>query len=107
MWRISAVEQWPESAPLPWRLAIEVGPRIEGTGGIEIQSGAVARSFFDATAPVDLTAATRWLAGDEATALLDAVADGFSCEMLWTGDLSVSWSEAAWQAGHALIVRVG
>ncbi|MFZ5477560.1 MAG: hypothetical protein ACOZNI_12360 [Myxococcota bacterium] len=113
-WRVTAVDRWPD-APVERRLALEVdpraravwlGPRVEGTGGLEIQSGAVARSFFDLTVETDVSAAAAWLAGEEAKALLDTVAAGFACETLWTGDLSVSWSEEAWQAGHALIQRV-
>lgn len=96
-------------------LALEVDPRarrvwlglrVPGSGSLDVQRGAVARSHFDGRTG-DLDAAGAWLAGDEATRLLDTVAAGFSCETLWTGDPVVAWTDAAWEAGHTVWMRVG
>lgn len=113
-WQIR-VEDWPPATgKIPWRLALEVdpqrrqvclGPRVEGSGDLEIQSGAVARSFFE-TSAIDRTAAAQWLQGEEALALLETLHAGFQCETLWTGDPVVHWSDEAWAAGHALWERI-
>lgn len=101
--------------PVPHRLALEVDPRrlqvslvsrVEGTGGLEIQSGAIARSFFELETG-NLEAAARWLEGEEAQQLLETIQAGYHCELLWSGDPVVSWNEAAWEAGHRLYLQVG
>ena len=113
-WQVVVEEGWPDAASARWRLALEVdprsrtvtlGPRAERTGALDIQSGAVARSFFEA-ADVELSDAGAWLRGDEAEALLAELEAGFTCELLWTGDPVVNWSEAAWQAGAELYRQV-
>ena len=52
-WEIVIEEGWPVEMPDVYSLALEVdprartvriGPRVPGTGGIEVQSGALARS---------------------------------------------------------------
>lgn len=113
-WTVILEEGWPDDG-LGWRLAMDVdvrartvrlGPRVPGSGGLDVQGGAVARSFYDCEA-VELGVAGAWLAGEEATVLLATVEAGFRCHTLWTGDLQAEWSEDAWAAGHALAVRVG
>lgn len=112
-WRIQ-VEDGPTSNKIPWRLALEVdpqrrrvwlGPRVEGSGDLDIQSGAVARSFFE-TGPINVAAAAQWLQTEEALALLETLHAGFQCDTLWTGDPVVHWSDDAWAAGHALWERI-
>lgn len=108
-WSVVLEEGWPQDG-LPWRLALEVdprrrevmvGPRMPGTGGLDVQTGARARSFFDrGESPLAETGA--WLAGDEARELLETLEAGFRCESLWSGDLVASWSDEAWEAGRAL-----
>lgn len=109
-WDIVVEEGWPEQPGIPWRVAMDVDPRaatvtlgarVPGTGSLEVQSGAVARTFF----PVergDLAAAAAWLRGEEAAACLAELAGGFTCHVLWSGDPVVTWSEEAWAAGNRL-----
>lgn len=106
---MSLEEGWPEDG-LPWRLALEVdprrrrvtlGPRMPGSGGLEVQAGAQARSFFE-RGRSELREAGEWLGGEEAGALLAELEAGFACETLWSGDLVATWSEEAWAAGRAL-----
>lgn len=112
-WQIQ-VEEAPPNSRIPWRLALEVdprrrqvylGPRVEGSGDLEIQSGAIARSFFETNA-IDCVAAAQWLQGEEALALLETLYAGFQYDTLWTGDPVVHWSDEAWAAGHALWERI-
>lgn len=113
-WQILLEPGWPPETGIPWRLALEVdprrltvalGPRVRDVASLEVQSGAVARSFFE-VAQVELEAAGAWLAGDEAGALLEQLAAGFHCDVLWTGDPVVQWTEAGWEAGHTLYLKV-
>lgn len=108
-WRV-VVETAVVSSRIPHRLALEVDPRqrivrvasrVEGSGDLQIQSGAVARSFFEMETG-NLAAAGAFLASLEAQVLLEAIEDGYTCEILWTGDPVARWSDAAWEAGHAL-----
>lgn len=114
-WRVEIETEWPSIDAEFHRLALEIDPRnrivrlgarIPHTGELDVQSGALARSFYERGA-ADLRAAAAWLATAEAEALLDEVAEGFHCETLWSGDPVVSWSEAAWEAGHAVYEAVG
>ena len=113
-WEVFLEPGWPEPSGIPWRLAMEVdprrrvvrlGPRVPDAADLDVQSGAIARSFFE-VGQVDLTAAGAWVTTDEAQALLDTVAAGFHCEVLWTGDPSVTWSDEAWDAGRILYLRM-
>ncbi len=89
----------------PRRRVVRLGPRVPDAADLDVQSGAIARSFFE-VAQVDLAAAGAWLGTDDAQALLDAVAAGFHCEILWTGDPSVSWTDDGWDAGRTVYLRV-
>ncbi len=109
-WQVIVEEEWPAADGVPWRLALDVDPRrrtatlgarVPGVGGLELQSGAISRSFFDCGRR-DLTDVATWLRAAGAQALLARVEAGFSCEVLWSGDPAVQWSEDAWEAGHAL-----
>ncbi len=108
-WQIDIETDWPEGND--HRLAFEVdprkrivrlGPRVEGANSLEVQSGAVARSFFDVR-NVSTAAASEWLRGEEAAALLEILAAGFTCDVLWSGDPVVTWSDTAWEAGSEMI----
>ena len=108
-WTVTLEAEWPVDG-LPWRLALEVnprartvcvGPRMPGTGGLEIQAGAAARSFYE-RGHSELRAAGEWLRGEEAQALLAELESGYQCETLWSGDLSATWTDEAWEAGRAL-----
>jgi hypothetical protein len=113
-WRILVDDPRSEPPDEHWGFAMEVDPRrrtvrlglrpFDG-GSLEIQSGAVARTFF----PVDRAEwveAAAWLDTDEARGLLDAIAAGYACETLWTGDPVASWTEEAWAAGNAIYARI-
>ncbi len=116
--------------PLPWtieaeapeqvvseptrRLAMDLDPRkrtvrlhlaIVTGGSLDVRSGAVARSFIDAPR-ASWGPAVAWLRGPEARVLLDTIAAGYTCELRWTGDADVTWSDDAWQAGAAVLARV-
>lgn len=97
-----------------WQLAMEVDPRrrrvslgwrVVGGGSLDVQSGAIARSFFEVADP-DCAAAAAWLRQPEAQALLEEVGAGYHCETLWTGDPVARWSEEAWAAGNQIYRRV-
>lgn len=112
-WRIE-VEADRQAAGGYMRLAMDVDPRERVVrlglrpahgGTLDVQSGAVARSFFEAS-EADWHAASEWLASAEATALLETVAAGYTCDKLWTGDFVARWSDEAWEAGHTLWQRV-
>ncbi len=113
-WTLTVDTSWPPPDAVtrlaldvdPRRRTLHLGPQVVGTGCLEIQSGAIARSFY-ACAEEDLAAASEWLAGDEAGALLDAIEAGFRCDLLWSGDPVVTWSDSAWEAGAALVAGVG
>ena len=113
-WEILLEEGWPASGSEPYALALEVdprartarlGPRVVGASPLEVRSGAISRSFFT-TGPANLRPAGLWLDSAEGRALLDEVGAGFRCETLWSGDPVVSWSEAAWEAGHTIYTHV-
>lgn len=118
-WTIHAETTWPPADDVPHRLAIDVdprtrtvhlGPQVVGSASLDVQAGAVARSFYDGPGTEqasDLTAAVEWLRCAEAGALLNTIEAGFHCEVLWTGDPVATWSEAAWQAGHTLVAQAG
>jgi hypothetical protein len=89
----------------PRRRIVRLGLRMTSGGEQEITSGAVARTFFDGDV-LDWSRAAEWLAGDDANALLDAIAAGHDVATLWTGDLVVTWSEQALAAGRELHGRV-
>jgi hypothetical protein len=89
----------------PRRGIVRLGHRVPDTGDLEIQCGAIARSFFEQM-PVTTDAAAAWLAGEEAAGLLATIEAGFSCDTLWSGDMVVTWSEGAWEAGRTLYLRV-
>lgn len=89
----------------PRRGIVRLGDRVPDTGDLEIQCGAIARSFFE-RAPVTTEAAVAWLAGEEAAALLAAIEAGFRCDTLWSGDLVVVWDDGAWEAGRTLYLRL-
>lgn len=113
-WRIEVEAERQEAGGF-LRLAMEVDPRerlvrlglrpVQG-GSLDVQSGAVARSFFEADA-ADWRAAAAWLGTDEATALLETIAAGYTCDKLWTGDFVARWSDEAWEAGHTVWQRLG
>lgn len=114
-WTIEIEAGWPELDAAFHRLALEVDPRrrivrlgarIPHTGALDVQSGALARSFYEAR-ETDLTRAGEWLRSEEAAALLDTLEDGFQYETLWSGDPVVRWSDEAWEAGRALYEGVG
>ncbi|MSQ02664.1 MAG: hypothetical protein EXR71_12375 [Myxococcales bacterium] len=109
-WQVIAEGEWPAADGLPWRLALDVDPRqrtvtlgarVPGVGGLELQSGAISRSFFECGAR-DLSSVATWLRTAPPQSLLARVEAGFSCDVLWSGDPVVVWSEDAWEAGHAL-----
>ncbi|GDX81873.1 hypothetical protein LBMAG42_36840 [Deltaproteobacteria bacterium] len=113
-WEILLEEGWPTDVSTPYALALEVdprartarlAPRVVGADSLEVRSGAVSRSFFTC-GPANLRPAGLWLDSAEGRALLDEVGAGFRCEVLWSGDPVVSWSEAAWEAGHTIYERV-
>ena len=113
-WTIEIEAAWPELDAAFHRLALEVDPRrrvvrlgarVPHTGTLEVQSGAVSRSFFERGAS-ELGAAGEWLRGEEAAVLLDTLADGYHHETLWSGDPVVTWSDEAWEAGRALYEAV-
>ncbi|MSP57057.1 MAG: hypothetical protein EXR69_15880 [Myxococcales bacterium] len=118
-WTVHAETTWPVEDDVPRRLALDVdprklwvhlGPQVVGSASLDVQSGAIARSFYDGPGTEqasDLTEAVEWLRGPEAAALLDTIEAGFHCEVLWTGDPVASWTEAAWRAGHSLVTQVG
>lgn len=89
----------------PRRRTVRLGPRVPGTGDLEVQAGVIARSFFDGS-PTDPEAALVWLRSEDATALLATLEAGFGCDTLWSGDLVAHWSDEAWEAGHGLYLRV-
>lgn len=89
----------------PRNRTIRLGLRIVTGGHSDISSGAVSRSFFSAE-HAEWHQAAAWLAGDEATALLAVIAAGYHCEMRWTGDQEVIWSDEAWRAGARLYQQV-
>lgn len=85
----------------PRNRTIRLGLRIVSGGQPDVSSGAISRSFFPAE-HADWDAAVRWIQGEEAGALLALIEAGYRCEMGWTGDQQVSWSEEAWAAGATL-----
>ena len=113
-WTVEIEAVWPAVDVQFHRLALEVDPRrrvvrlgarVPNTGALDVQSGAVARSFYE-RGESELSAAGEWLRGPDAAELLEALAGGFHCETLWSGDPVVSWSDEAWEAGRALYEAV-
>jgi hypothetical protein len=108
------IEPWPASSSIPLKAALEVDPRrkiarlcarVEGSDNLEVQSGAIARSFFETEAR-DFSKAGEWLKEPEATELLERIHAGYHCDTLWSGDPVASWSEDAWEAGHQLYQKL-
>jgi len=84
---------------------IRLGCSLRCGGTNELGHGAVARMPFSAEAS-DWERAAVWLRAPEAQALLERVAAGHTCEVLWSGDRVGRWSEdalAALRALHAAI----
>jgi len=109
-WRIGAdapVSEAPESTE---GLAVDIDPRgpsvtlgvrILTGGASDVRSGAVFRGFIEGYR-ADWAEALAWLKSDEAAPLMAAVLEGYTAEMLWSGDWYVRWTPAGVDACEAL-----
>ena len=103
----------PESATTTAAPAVDIDPRHRlvrlacqprSGGAAEVMGGAVLRHHLvGVDDPVDWAPAVAWLRGDEAAALLRQIGDGYTAEMLWSGDWTARWSPEARDAARALI----
>jgi hypothetical protein len=102
------------SGPGARALALEIDPRFQrvslawrimGLGSAEVGSRALFRSFMAVEQP-DLDAASAWLQGPTAAALLDQVIGGYQGSMTWSCDFVATWTPQAWAAAQALAAGV-
>ena len=85
---------------------MHLGRFIVGSSSHEIQSGIVARSYFEGMFNADPRAAGEWLAGAEAAELFALIDEGYVYDKMWSGDSVATWSQSAWDAGRELYMRV-
>ena len=85
----------------PRQQRIRLGLQITSGGPQELWQGAVFRRFFGVSSARWATAVD-WLNSKEAQRSLDTIAQGYTAEMLWTGDWVAQWSEEAIDAAHAI-----
>lgn len=109
-WRVNAESQVSEASESTVGLAVDIDPRgpsltlgvrILTGGATDVRSGAVYRAFFVGER-AGWKDAMVWLATREAAALLAAVSEGYTAEMLWSGDWVVRWTPEGVNACEAL-----
>ena len=85
----------------PARRRVRLGLSLRSGGTNELGHGAVARLPFAGDAS-DWAQAEQWLKSEPAQILLVRIAQGHTCETLWSGDRAGRWSEDAMDALRAL-----